>query len=126
MNIGVITPHLIEEAEVALPDATLDDITLKNVHQAQQVAVVRLNLFVMGEVHRLLLDVANAGTAVLRQGGEKVDSVIGSRALRATLDAWDEFPAICGAIGPGHASRGGHPLWHPCRDASRHRAARPR
>ena len=95
MNIGVNTPHLQEASQESAadyrPDFSLDEITLKNTHKAQQVALVRLQIFVLGETHRLLGKVAEAGTAVLRRSGEVVDYSIGTEALDATLKAWERF-----------------------------------
>lgn len=95
MNIGVNTSHLQEASRESSadyrPDFSLDDITLKNVHKTQQVALVRLQIFVLGETHRLLGKVAEAGTAVLRRSGEVVDYSIGTEALDATLKAWERF-----------------------------------
>lgn len=87
---GVNSPHL-QEADDLRPDYSLADISLKTVHNAQQVALVRLQMFVLGETHRLLGEVATAGTAVLRRSGETVDYAIGTEALDATLKAWESF-----------------------------------
>lgn len=94
MNIGVFPPNIQEATKSSLPEFSLDGITLKNVHKAQQVALVRLQLYMVGETHRLLQDVAAAGTAVLRRSGEAVDFAIGTEALAATLAAWDEFISL--------------------------------
>lgn len=74
-------------------DKSLNEIPLEQVHLAQQAALVRLQLFVVGEIHRLLLEVTEAGAAALRKGSrtEPIDAIVANRARRATLDAWDKF-----------------------------------
>jgi hypothetical protein len=63
------------------------------VHLAQQSALVRLQLFITGEVHRLLLEVMDKGAAALRKGSRDgaIDPVVVDQARRATLGAWGEF-----------------------------------
>jgi hypothetical protein len=72
---------------------SLDDISAADAHVAQQVALVRLQLFVVGEVHRLLLDVVDDGLRRLRRA--TADEVFeGGLALNARSDlltAWDRF-----------------------------------
>jgi hypothetical protein len=95
-NNGVNKPNLIREQEGDIFDRlaafSLDGISLSNVHQAQQVALVRLQMFILGETHRLLREVYDAAAAVLLENGdETVDTYLGSRARTAALSAWDIF-----------------------------------
>jgi len=72
---------------------TLADIPYDKAHIAQQVAFVRLQLFVIGEVHRLLLDVASASREPLKglPRGEPISFATATLVLTAAQKAWDEF-----------------------------------
>lgn len=78
-----------------MPDYSLSDIPVDSVHQAQQAAVVRLHLFVIGEIHGALAKVSEAGTAVLRQqqqaSDEPVSVAASTLATQSMMLAWDEF-----------------------------------
>lgn len=72
---------------------TLADIPYDKVHIAQQVAFVRLQMFVIGEVHRLLMDVVNATREPLKGAtqGEPIPLATATAVLQASQKAWDEF-----------------------------------
>ena len=72
----------------------LSDIPVDRVHEAQQAAVVRLHIFIIGEVHEALSKVARAGTAVLEQqssSDEPLSIAASTLATQAMMLAWDEF-----------------------------------
>lgn len=77
----------------ALTGKTLADIPIKQVHEAQQAAAVRLHLFVMGETHEALNKVLDAGTAVLSNynADGPIPGTVSTLALQAMLRAWDDF-----------------------------------
>jgi len=72
---------------------TLADIPYDKAHIAQQVAFVRLQLFVIGEVHRLLLDVASASREPLKglPRGEPISFATATLVLTAAQKAWDRL-----------------------------------
>lgn len=70
----------------------LADVPVDQVDVAQQTAVIRLQLFVLGEVHRLINEVQEAGGSVLRrQANTAVSGAAATLALQAYLKAWDKF-----------------------------------
>lgn len=73
---------------------TLADISIDQVHIAQQIALVRLHLMVTGEVHRLLLEVDDAGLRALRSAGdgdEAISPVAAMDVRNKLVSAWNTF-----------------------------------
>lgn len=85
---------------------TLDDIPAADVHTAQQVALVRLHLFVVGEVHRLLAEVADEGLRPLRNtpAGEPFAGGLALVGRSTLLAAWERFFSTYTEL-IGHAMR---------------------
>lgn len=71
----------------------LDDINLANVHQAQQTAVVRLHIFVIGETHRMVQYVYEAGWGILSKvpADEALSAPAAVQANSAMMNAWRTF-----------------------------------
>lgn len=76
-----------------MANKTLNDIPLEQVHLAQQAALVRLQLFITGEVHRLLLKVADTAVDLLHKGSktDPLSAVIVRQVRQNTLNAWAGF-----------------------------------
>lgn len=72
---------------------TLNDIPLEQVHLAQQAALVRLQLFITGEVHRLLLGVMDTSTNLLQKGSQTdpLSPVLVRQVRQNILNAWANF-----------------------------------
>lgn len=79
----------------ALASVSLADIPFDQVHEAQQAAVMRLHLFVLGEVHEKLGAVLDDGRAILSRApaDEPISNVTATLALQSMLRAWDNFIA---------------------------------
>lgn len=76
----------------ALEDLSLADVPVEQVHLAQQGAVVRLHLFVLGEVHRLVAEMMESGVNQLRRLGDGPISGTAATAVQQTLlDDWEKF-----------------------------------
>lgn len=86
-----------------MADKTLNDIPLEQVHLAQQAALVRLQLFVVGEIHRLVLNVTDVAVEALRKGSqtEPLSPVMVRQVRQNTLNAWagfvEEYTRLMGA-----------------------------
>lgn len=69
------------------------DVTPATVHLVQQLAAVRLHLYIVSKVHELLADVAAAGASILRAAGEDdvLDIIRATNANAALQRAWRSF-----------------------------------
>lgn len=67
----------------------LEDVPAGEVANYQQMALIRLLLYVTGEVHRLLGEVVAAGQSILKDGD--FDGVAAGRLQKVLLATWDGF-----------------------------------
>lgn len=74
---------------------TLTDIPFNRIYQAQQLALVRLQLFTVAHVSQLILEVGSAANRALTKSGRDavVDGLTAYRAKQALNEAWGEFIA---------------------------------
>lgn len=72
--------------------ADLSDIELDAVYEAQQAAVVRLHLYIIGEIHRLVNEVgANALKTLRSQEDAELTSIVAQQAKGQLLTDWSDF-----------------------------------
>ncbi|MCP5097206.1 MAG: hypothetical protein GY943_16790 [Chloroflexi bacterium] len=71
---------------------TLSDISADAVHDAQQIALVRLHLFVIGELHKRLGEVTAVAMAALNNRGDAVVTPsLAAQVQRPLLAEWQNF-----------------------------------
>lgn len=70
----------------------LSDIPADATYEAQQAAVVRLHLYIIGEIHRLVNEVGAEALSILRREEDaELSSVVASRAKGRLLTDWQDF-----------------------------------